>query len=234
MKDIQSTQCPHAARSTGHSPCTCADVSTAPSTHPLSSLPLLDLNSGSGCIPDDVQCFALWDKYGMLEHIRLHSLRVAEMAEALARRAVECGYAVDVPAVRASALLHDIAKTYTITHGGSHAQIGASWVILETGNHELARGVMMHVHWPWPLPDDVCSLSFFVIYADKRVKHDQCVTLEERFEDLLVRYGISESSKASIRESYHQGQLLERALGAQLRLDLHAYTLDSGRLVQRA
>lgn len=220
----------------------CTDVTTAPSTHPLACLaPLASMASLSSLspsssalpIPSDDECFALWDKYCMLEHIRAHSLRVAELAEALALRAVECGHDVCAPAVRASALLHDIAKTYTITHGGSHAQIGASWVILETGNHELARGVMMHVHWPWPLPESVCSLPFFVIYADKRIMHDQCVTLEERFDDLLVRYGISETAKASIRESHHQGQLLERAFAAQLRLDLHAYTLDSGRLVQR-
>lgn len=222
----------HSAWPCRHAPC--ADVATSPAAHPLAGLPQFDLAVASQHIPSDAQCFALWDKYGMLEHIRRHSLGVAEFAAGLAQRAVECGYDVNVPAVRASALLHDIAKTYTITHGGSHAQIGASWVILETGNHELARGVLMHVHWPWDLPENVCSLPFFVIYADKRIKHDQCVTLDARFEDLLVRYGVSEAAKASIRESYTQGQLLERAFNAQLRLDLNAYTLDSGRLVQRA
>ena len=206
-----------------------------PQQHPLAVLPDLALTFVcDAMVPDDAQCMALWDKYGMLEHIRAHSLMVADLATAMARRAVECGHELCVPSVRASALLHDIAKTYTITHGGSHAQLGASWVVAETGNRELARGVMMHVHWPWPLPENVCTLPFFVIYADKRIKHDQCVTLQERFEDLLVRYGTTDSSRASICESYRQGQHLERAFSAQLRLDLHAHTLDCGRLVQRA
>lgn len=205
------------------------------SLHPLATLPRLELSATGGVVPDAEQCRALWDKYGMLNNIRAHSTLVADLAVALAQRAVERGFAVDVEAVRASALLHDIAKTYTIDHGGSHAQTGASWVIAETGNRLLAQGVMLHVHWPWPIEEaEVCALPFFIIYADKRVKHDRCVSLRERFEDLLVRYGHTEFSRDSIRESYAQGQTIERAFSAQLGLELHAYTLDSGRLVQRA
>ena len=202
--------------------------------HPLACLPEFSLTAGRAPVPDDAACTALWDKYEMLPHIRAHSLLVADMATALARMAAQRGFVVDIASVRASALLHDIAKTYTITHGGSHAQIGAAWVIAETGNRQLAQGVLMHVHWPWALPDKVCALPFFVIYADKRVMHDQCVTLDERFEDLLTRYGVSETARQSIIDSYRQGQELERAFSVQLQVDLHAYTLDSGRLVQRA
>ena len=208
----------------------------APKPHPLTLLPDLRLaKPGVGMIPDVAQCHALWDKYAMLDNVRAHSARVAELAVALAECAAARGFDVNVDAVRACALLHDIAKTFTITHGGSHAQIGASWVIAETGNHYLAQGVMLHVYWPWPVPEeDICTLPFFIIYADKRIKHDRCVPLKDRFEDLLVRYGHTEFSRASIRESYNQGQTIERALSAQLGLELHAYTLDSGRLVQRA
>lgn len=206
-----------------------------PSLHPLAGLPELRLpTSRTGTVPDVAQCHALWDKYLMLDNVRAHSTEVAHLAEALALRAVERGHVVDVAAVRACALLHDIAKTYTITNGGSHAQIGASWVIAETGNHQLAQGVMMHVHWPWTVSEDiVCSIPFFIIYADKRIMHDRCVPLKDRFEDLLVRYGHTDFARKSIRESYNQGLTIERALSAQLGLDLHAHTLDSGRLVQR-
>ena len=33
----------------------------------------------------------------------------------------------------AAGLLHDLAKTYCIRHGGSHAQLGAAWVLEATG-----------------------------------------------------------------------------------------------------
>lgn len=206
-----------------------------PSVHPLAALPPLSLpDAPCGDIPDEDACRALWDKYGMLDNIRAHSAQVAALAVNLAELAAVRGGGVSVPMVRAAALLHDIAKTYTITHGGSHAQLGASWVVSETRNRAIAQGVMLHVHWPWPVdPARVCSLPFFVIYADKRIKHDRCVSLRERFEDLLVRYGHTEQARAGIQESYRQGQTIERALAARLGLNLHACTLDCGRLVER-
>ena len=104
----------------------------------------------------------------------------------------------------------------------------------ETRNYALAQGVMLHVHWPWPLPEGagICALPFFVIYADKRVRHDACVPLEERYEDLLTRYGRTEAAREGIRGSYEQGKTIERALSAQLGWALHEDSFDCGRLVQ--
>ncbi len=186
-----------------------------------------------GSIPDDAACFDLWDQYGVFDNVRAHSLVVADFATLLAQMAVEKGHDVCVASVRAAALLHDIAKSYTILHGGSHAQMGSSWVVQHTGNRRIAQGVAMHVHWPFALPKNLCNLPFFLMYADKRVMHDTCVTLQERYEDLLKRYGITEEHRLSIGMSYQQGQDIESALNVQLECDLNAYTFDSGRLVQR-
>lgn len=184
-------------------------------------------------VPSLAECEALWDSYAMMDHIRDHSRQVAAVAVALAQRAASRGIAVDIAAVQASALLHDIAKSYTIRHGGSHAQLGAAWVVAETQHQAIAQAVRFHVHWPWDIPTDsrVCSLPFFVLYADKRIKHDQCVTLQERFEDLLYRYGSTEKARNGIELSHQQGLNLERALAGQLEWDIHACTLDCGRLV---
>lgn len=89
-------------------------------------------------IPDEAACRALWTRYAMFSHIERHSECVAGMAEALARRAVETGATRHPELVAlslAAGLLHDIAKSYTVQFGGSHAQIGASWVVDSTGNH---------------------------------------------------------------------------------------------------
>lgn len=203
---------------------------------PLSDLPFIDgLRPASpSSIPDDEACFALWDKYVMLPNIRQHSLLVAHIATELARRAIAQGIAVDEQAVRASALLHDIAKSYCVRHGGSHAQLGACWTVAETRNHALAQGVMMHVYWPWALPQGqgICALPFLVMYADKRVKHDVCVSLSERYDDLLVRYGRSDAERRAVLAAFEQGKTIERALGAQLGCALHEDSFDCGRLVQ--
>ena len=84
-----------------------------PFRHPLSGLPELPgLSTAASAPPDDEACFALWRKYVMLPNVQRHSRLVAHIATALARRAAAKGFAVNVPEVRASALLHDIAKTY--------------------------------------------------------------------------------------------------------------------------
>ena len=215
------------------------DPSSEAEAHPYSQLPELPELAARAearlpAPPDDAACFGLWRKYGMLPNVERHSRMVAQIATALATRAAGRGLPVRVDAVRASALLHDLAKTYCLLHGGSHAQLGASWVLAETRNYAIARGVLLHVHWPWAVPagPGICALPFFVIYADKRVRHDACVTLEERFEDLIARYGRDESARAGIRAAHEQALAIERALAAQLGWDLHEDTFNCRRLVQ--
>lgn len=205
---------------------------------PMAGLPPCGTLSGASPLPpppDDERCFVLWRAYEMLPNVRRHSLLVAHIATRLAERAAERGFDVSVEQVRAAGLLHDIAKSYCVRHGGSHAMIGASWVVERTRHYPVAQGVLLHVHWPWPLPEGagICSLPFFIIYADKRVRHDRCVSLEERFEDLLTRYGKSAEARHSIRESFAQGKDIERAFAALLQEDIHENSFDCGRLVER-
>lgn len=181
--------------------------------------------------PEPVDCTALWNKYAMPKHIRAHSRHVASIAHALALRGVECGLSVRPDWTLSCGLLHDIAKAYTIEHGGSHAQLGAAWIMAETGNPALAQGIIHHVHWPWAIDITQFFLPLAIIYADKRVKHDVIVPLAERFDDLLVRYGRTEEICVHIRASYAQAQAIEKAFETQLGVELHACSFDSGRLV---
>lgn len=173
-------------------------------------------------VPDEAQCVRLWDKYGMMPHIREHCRAVASVALEIVRRAGERGLlsegrGLSEPYVLAGGLLHDLAKTYTIRHGGSHAQLGAAWVRDETGNPALAQAVLWHVSWPWqegPLDDaaDPLRLPVIIAYADKRVRHAEVVTLEERFEDLMVRYGIDDERKARITGYLNRTKAVEKAI----------------------
>jgi putative nucleotidyltransferase with HDIG domain len=186
-----------------------------------------------GDVPDEQACRQLWRRFDMLPNVESHSLKVAEVALALAERAVALGGRDVREATRASALLHDIAKTYTIRYGGSHAQLGASWVMTHVGNPLIAQAVFHHVWWPWSLPGDLALPVFLVFYADKRVKHDSVVDIETRFVDLLDRYGKNEASRAHILAGHEMSRTVERALSAFLEMPLHACTLAGGRLVER-
>ena len=184
-------------------------------------------------VPGEEECRALWDRFAMPEHIRLHSLMVALIAEFLAQKAEDANLPVDVPTVRASALLHDLAKDYTIRHGGNHSQLGGAWTVEVTGNPAVALGVTHHVYWPWDMDPVDHFLPLTIIYADKRVKHGQIVTLDERHADLVARYGVSEFVRQRIEISRQQVMHIEQTFSRILSVDLHACTFDSRGLVQR-
>jgi putative nucleotidyltransferase with HDIG domain len=183
-------------------------------------------------VPDDAQCRMLWDAYGMLQNIREHSELVACVATALAAAAAAAGLPVNVAEVRAAALLHDLAKTYTIRHGGNHCQLGGAWVQEITGNPALAQGVACHVSWPETIDLRAHFLPLAIIYSDKRVRHNRLVTLEARFDDLLVRYGKTAYIRERIRESFQQAEAIERALAQTLGMKLHESTFGCGGLVE--
>lgn len=210
-----------------------------PPPHPFKDLPdpLLmpertvsaDLSSKQVyAVPDACKCRELWDRYGMLPNIRRHSEEVAKICRKLAERASEKGIPVSIQECLAAGLLHDLAKTSCLRWGGSHAMLGSAWIVMETGNYDIAQGVLLHVHWPWPLPrgDAVCCLPIFLIYADKRVRHDSCVTLRERFEDLLERYGHTEAARRGIKDTWAQTVEMEKRLSRQLDWKLDEYSFD--------
>ena len=186
-------------------------------------LPALEFSvSPSWYVPDERQCVRLWDKYGMMPHIREHCRAVASVAVEIARRAEKRGL---VPPERgfseayalAGGLLHDLAKTYTIRHGGAHSQLGAAWVREETGNPALAQAVLWHVSWPWSggaLDDtaDPLRLPVVVAYADKRVRHADIVSVQERFDDLMVRYGTDDEKREMLAENLAHSLAVEQAI----------------------
>lgn len=187
-------------------------------------------------IPREEDCLALWDRYAMPDHIRGHSRQVANLARGLALLAVERGFAVSPEAVYAAGLLHDLGKIYCVEHGGSHAQLGASWAMRETRNGPIAQSILFHVHWPWELytDDDRLFITMAIIYSDKRVTHETYVSLDDRFDDLQERYGKTPWARERIEESRAQGKLVEAAFSRRLGVALHEYIADSRGLVKRA
>lgn len=182
--------------------------------------------------PSDQQCFAWCDRFEMLPHIRQHSELVAMVATALAIRAKELKLPISVQAVRASALLHDLAKTYTIEHGGNHCQVGGAWVQELTNDPAIAQGVVHHVYWPGEIDPHRYFLPLVVMYSDKLVKHDAVVSLEERYADLFIRYGTTPARLQRIKQSLSQVKSVETQIGNLLGVNLNACSFDCGRLVE--
>jgi len=182
-------------------------------------------------IPSEARCVALWDRFNMPEHIRAHSAKVALVAVQVAEVGRAKGFDVDVELVRASALLHDLAKIYCIRHGGNHSQLGGAWAMALTGNPLLAQGVVHHVYWPFEVDIRRFFAPLCVLYGDKRVAHDKIVSIEQRFGDLVERYGKTEEIRERIHSTNRQAKEIEDAFARLLEKNLNAHDFDRGRLV---
>lgn len=185
-------------------------------------------------VPSEERCRELWDRFLMPEHIRSHSALVGHVAGTVADMAARgvLGARVNPDEVRASALLHDLAKAYTIRFGGQHAALGAAWVMDLTGNPAMAQGVMHHVWWPWEPNPKRYFLPLAVLYADKRVRHDRVVSLGARYSDLFERYGKTPAAVERIKMSLAQAGALEESLEKLVGERLHACDFGGRRLVQ--
>jgi putative nucleotidyltransferase with HDIG domain len=163
-------------------------------------------------IPTVDQCLALMEEYDMPENIRAHSLVVEEVASLLARSLREAGQGVALEKVSAGALLHDIAKTECLRTKEDHARKGKK-ICLDHQLHEIADIVAEHIVLADFDSNHRVLEKEIVYYADKRVKHDEVVSLEERLEYLLDHYGRNEKPLCDlIRKNFNVCKEVERKI----------------------
>ena len=167
-------------------------------------------------IPTVAQCMALMEQYAMLDNIREHSLVVARVTELLGRGLTAAGRQLDLELLIAGALLHDIAKTLCLNSNESHAARGRA-ICLAHGFDEIADIVGEHVVLQNGVRAECCCPKEIVYYADKRVKHDQVVGLDERLDYILERYGENSPQRhAAIRANFENSRRIESKLFAVL------------------
>ncbi len=162
-------------------------------------------------IPDRAKCISLLNEHGVPAHIVAHSFRVAQVGIYLACHLENTGFAIDKKRVEAGALLHDISKMTSLEKGGDHAQEGAC-LLESVGFSSISDIVRQHV-WIDPVARNrqICEVHL-VHYADKRVRHTEIVSLQERFDDILKRYGTGRSKIESIKKLYRESCLLEERI----------------------
>ncbi|MGC8718665.1 MAG: HD domain-containing protein [Thermodesulforhabdaceae bacterium] len=170
-------------------------------------------------IPDREECIRLMIRMQMPEHIMLHSFRVCDLAVTLARLCITNAYPISIEKVEAGALLHDIAKAKCLEENCHHAIAGAE-LLRSEGYHEIAPIVEQHVNISISDLQACPNESILVNYADKRVLHTSVVSLDERFEDLIKRYGKTPEHKRSLEERWKLYKQLENKLSLILQQDV--------------
>lgn len=124
----------------------------------------------------------------MLPNILRHSELVARVALFIGRRLNKHGQNLDLALVEAGALLHDIAKTECLETKQNHAHSGGE-LVRALGYQLVADIVRQHICLDRDIMAlDVITEAALVNYADKRVKHEEVVSIEERFRDVKERY----------------------------------------------
>lgn len=171
-------------------------------------------------VPTIRQCLSYMDDFAMLDNIRQHSFMVARCASALLTGLQRAGKpGAPLPAeelVVTGALLHDIAKTQCLQGNCRHAQVGRE-ICRDLGFPEIGEIVSEHVilsdFSPERYRQGIFNAKELVYYADKRVRHDRIVPLDNRLVYILERYGDNNPLKETlIIANFRHCQELERHL----------------------
>lgn len=133
-------------------------------------------------LPSAEECLTLLYKYQPgNEKLLLHGQKVADVAVKLAVLLTKSGLRFDIDLLRAGGLMHDIAKGRP-----NHAKRGERWLICQ-GYPALGSLVGAHMELP-PIEEALPDEKTLLFIADKLVKGDRVVTLEERFAPVLQRF----------------------------------------------
>jgi putative nucleotidyltransferase with HDIG domain len=151
----------------------------------------------------------------MLPHIERHSRLVTRVALLIARKLNTAGHQLDLALVEAGALLHDITKTTSIETRENHAETGGE-LLASLGYPAVADIVRQHICLDSGSPDpDAVTEVEIVNYADKRVKHEEVVDIEERFRDVQERYAKKfPGLEARFEQVREETRLVERKIFA--------------------
>lgn len=161
-------------------------------------------------IPSRAECDELMARYAMLPHIIEHSIQVMKVSLAIMDN-LKSDMSLNRDLVVAGALLHDITKTISLETNENHAVSGGA-LLRELGFPSTAEVVEQHIR--------ILNLNLagwleereIVYYADKRVRHNTIVTVEERMDDIIQRYGATEDLRRQILKNKSQALLVEQKI----------------------
>jgi uncharacterized protein len=170
-------------------------------------------------VPSTEECFKFMDIYGMLDHIRDHSIMVEKIANIIAQGLQESGMTLSTQVVEAGALMHDIGKTLCLNSMDDHAARGKE-ICLQNNLNEIADIVNEHVTLRGYHQDADITEKEIVYYADKRVKHDKVVSLEERQAYIIERYARDrEDLSTLIKKNFTICREVERKIFSRLHFE---------------
>jgi molybdenum cofactor cytidylyltransferase len=166
----------------------------------------LSARLAAGPILNDRECRVLLEKVCRLpEAVIDHCRQVARVADALAGAVNAGGGGLDTALVRSAAYVHDAARLER-----DHARAGAR-LLKAMGFPEMAAIIAVHMHIDASAnaPLDEAQLVYF---ADKRVSGDTVVSIAQRFEAKLQKYGGDPAVGAKIQRQHQTALMIQNKL----------------------
>lgn len=165
---------------------------------PCDYFKLLEYYKGKSC-PSIDMCLKIQDFFHMSEEVKAHCSKVAMTALNICQYLSDEGIVINKRIVIAASLLHDIAKGYK-----DHAKIGSKW-LKDMGYDDIYQIVEEHME----LKDIQKKISEkeVVFLADKIIKEDKEVTIEERFSEKEKIYKDNKELLETVK--YKKEQALE-------------------------
>jgi tRNA threonylcarbamoyladenosine biosynthesis protein TsaE len=170
----------------------------------------------SPAILSETEIYKYYEEWATPMHVREHCAKVTEVAMKIAQAYIHQGEIINLNLLYPACMLHDMNRVCDFRKlvrsrfeeevtdekwekwqscrreykGMHHADITAK-IIGERGFTETAELIRLHrSDYIVEQPDAFASIEKKIIYyADKRVKHNEIVSLKERFRDGRERYG---------------------------------------------
>lgn len=167
-------------------------------------------------VPSVAECEAMFELYDVAEPVRAHGRAVAAVARTLAQRMGE----IDPELVAAAGLLHDIAKGRP-----DHAEAAAA-LIASLGYPQVAAAMRHHMDLDFAAgPPDAAAVVFV---ADKLVREDRRVELENRFQPAFERFAGQPEALAAARRKYANARRVLDAIEERAGVDCEHLLVDCG------
>jgi putative nucleotidyltransferase with HDIG domain len=163
--------------------------------------------------PSEEKCYLLLYKHNTPDHIIRHSEMVWKVARVVANGLIRKNehIRISMETLRAACLLHDIGKYPCILDGAHYHDKRGQRMLEEEGLPEVGRIVARHVILGDRDGEPVRE-KHVLFYADKRVVHDELVSLEKRFEYLFHTYARSDRAREALQAMKESTLVLERKI----------------------
>jgi len=172
-------------------------------------------------IPTRAECEAILAAQSVESYQVRHARKVTDVAERIALALARSGLSLNLELIRAGALLHDVAKGQP-----DHAAVGAN--LLRSMDFPRVAAVV-GAHTELDFSGGHLDESAIVYLADKLVRGDSLVTLEQRFQPALARFSDDSHTLQAVHRRMATANAVALAIETQIGASLSSIVGGEGK-----